>query len=875
MPLSPGEHLGPYEIVDRLGAGAMGEVYRARDARLDREVAIKILPSDVSSDPDRLRRFEQEARAAGRLEHPNILAVHDFGQHDGTMYVVTELLEGMTLRDRLAEGAIPPRKAVEWARDLARGLGAAHEKGIVHRDVKPENLFVTVDGRIKVLDFGLARTIVPLLAGGSDSSAADSPTIELGTSPGTILGTVGYMAPEQVRGEPADARADVFAFGAVVFEMLTGQRAFARATSIDTLHAILREDPPELASRVRGVPAALERIVRRCLEKNPAERFQSMRDLGFAFEAVAGGGEVPSEFLAVPSTISGASLLPPGTKTSARRSLFIVAAIVAIAVPFGAILGGRFGFFAHPPAPTPSYRQLTFRRGTVYTARFVPDGTTIVYSAVWNGRPKELFSTSVSTREARPFGLVRYDIVGASEDGELAVLIRQDDGFTPATLARVPMAGGTPKEIAEGITWADWLGHGDEFVVIRPTEGKNRLELPIGNVLLETTHSLSYPRLSPDGKSVALLEHTPGGIGDAGNLVVVDRAGKRSVLSSGWASIEGVGWNPRGGEVWFTASKEGMANSLWAVRAGAAPRLLARAPGRLVLHDVGRDGRVLAEQNSFRASMTAFSPADHEEHDVSLFDFGSVAGLSADGTTLLFSESGNGAGGKSQSYLRSTAGGPTLRLGGGAPIALSRDGKMALLVPEPADGTILLIPAGAGGARTIRLGKNVLAGGFLPDGKRAVVLASEPEKAPRLWVVDTETGISKPLTPEGTSIRADPVSPDGRSAFAKIGPRVVIVSIDDQTTKDVPGATAADQPLAWTGDGRGLFVRERGQNPARIFRLDLTTGRRIPWRELAPSDPAGILGVWDVAIQNDGAAWAYSYGRLLSDLYAIDGGWGK
>jgi TolB-like protein len=276
--LVPGTRVGPYEILSPLGAGGMGEVYRARDARLGRDVAVKVLPEELARDPDRLRRFEQEARAAGALNHPNVLVVYDTGTHAGASYLVLELLEGETLRERLRDGPLPLPKAVDHGVQIARGLAAAHDRGIVHRDLKPENLFVTRDGQVKILDFGLAK-LAPPAAGGL---ASEAPTR---TSPGIVLGTAGYMAPEQVRGEEVGPAADVFALGAVLYEMLSGRRAFQRDTGVQTLNAILVEEPPPLAARTRDLPPALERIVRHCLEKRPEDRFQSTRDLAFDLSA--------------------------------------------------------------------------------------------------------------------------------------------------------------------------------------------------------------------------------------------------------------------------------------------------------------------------------------------------------------------------------------------------------------------------------------------------------------------------------------------------------------------------------------------------------------------------------------------------------------
>jgi len=276
-----GTRLGPYEIVSPLGAGGMGEVYRARDTRLGRDVAVKVLPASFSQDADRLRRFEQEARAASALNHPNILTIYDIGSHDGAPYLVSELLEGQSLRDRLQDGALKSRTAVDVAVQIAQGLAAAHEKGIVHRDLKPENLFVLRDGRVKILDFGLAKLTRPNFPHSAESQVLTTPAE---TQPGVVMGTLGYMSPEQLRGLPTDHRSDIFSLGAVLYEMLSGRKAFSRSTAVDTISAVLKEEPPELTGTVEGLSPGLERIARRCLEKDPEARFQSAGDLAFALK---------------------------------------------------------------------------------------------------------------------------------------------------------------------------------------------------------------------------------------------------------------------------------------------------------------------------------------------------------------------------------------------------------------------------------------------------------------------------------------------------------------------------------------------------------------------------------------------------------------
>jgi serine/threonine protein kinase len=377
--LSPGVRL-PYEIVSPIAAGGMGEVYRGRDTRLQRDVAVKVLPKGVATDPERVRRFQQEARAAGVLNHPNITALYDVGTHEGAPYVVSELLEGQTLRERIDEGPIPFRKALDYGVQVADGLAAAHDKGIVHRDLKPENVFVTRDGRVKILDFGLAKLIE---AEGEPPEPGTSAT-EGRSAPGVILGTEAYMSPEQVRGRPADARSDIFAFGAMLYEMLSGRRAFRGVSAVDTMSAVLREDPPELSATGRVVPPETERIVRRCLEKNPAERFQSARDLAFHLQSA---GAFPS----------GQAPLLGGHRSWPWAVLTLAALLAGMAA--GALLMDRMR--AQPSI----LKRLTFRRGTIVGARFAPDGRTVVYDARWEDRPGEVFAVRTESPESRSLDL--------------------------------------------------------------------------------------------------------------------------------------------------------------------------------------------------------------------------------------------------------------------------------------------------------------------------------------------------------------------------------------------------------------------------------------------------------------------------------------
>jgi serine/threonine protein kinase len=566
MNLAPGTKLGPYEIVSLLGAGGMGEVYRARDSRLKREVAIKVLPQALSLDADRLRRFEQEALATAALNHPNILAVFDIGTHQGAPYVVSELLEGETLRDRLRSGPLATRKALDHATQMALGLAAAHEKGIIHRDLKPENLFITKDGRVKILDFGLAKLTQP------DPTVHSSlPTMTHATEAGVVMGTAGYMSPEQVRGVAVDARSDIFSFGAILYEMLSGKRAFHGETSADTMSAILKEDPPDLTATGRNVSPALERIVQHCLEKNPEGRFHAASDIAFDLEHLSGTSGPSSRVAAISSTPQ-------------RGKLFL--AVAAGLVIAGAMLGlgWKLGH-GRSAAPLADYKQITFRTGSIGNARFTPDGS-VVYSASWDGGADQLYMSRMDDPGARELGIKDAELLSISKSGELAIrlnTVRYSGYARSGTLARVPLSGGTPREVLENVQDADWSATGDSMAIVRymPENTHWRLEYPVGKVLVDTINWISDPKISPDGKWIAFADHEVPGGDDEGSVAIIGADGKEpeKKLASGFESLEGIHWSASGDEIWFTASENSSALNLRAVTLSGQQRPITNVPG--------------------------------------------------------------------------------------------------------------------------------------------------------------------------------------------------------------------------------------------------------------------------------------------------------
>jgi DNA-binding beta-propeller fold protein YncE/predicted Ser/Thr protein kinase len=861
MTLAAGTRLGPYEILAPIGAGGMGEVYRAKDARLGRDVAIKVLPASFSQDADRLKRFEQEARAAGVLNHPGITAVYDIGTANGAPYIVTELLEGETLRNRLLTGALPVRKAIDYAVQIARGLAAAHEKGIVHRDLKPENLFLTRDGRVKILDFGLAK-LKPETGG---DGKTDMNTVSGGTEPGVVLGTMGYMSPEQVRGKPADKRSDLFAFGTILYEMLSGQRAFRGETAADTITAILTKEPSDLSQTNKEIHPGLDRIVRHCLEKNPEERFESARDVAFDLEALSS--------VSVPS-LAAAAAAPSASRP--RRWLGPALLAAALALAAGLFSGYRAGKKAGY-VPPPNYQQLSFRRGEVYSARFAPDGQSVVYAAAWDGKPVELFSTRTDRPESRDFGLVGGDVLAVSKAGEVLVALDrhvQEPFIRVGTLAEVGISGGVaPREILKDVQWADATPDGKEIAIVRDVALRSQLEYPVGKVLYQTAGWISNPRVSRDGGMVAFLEH-PQRRDDGGTVGVVDHNGKKRTLSETFSSEFGLAWSPDGSAIWMTGTKVGGNRALHEISLSGKERLLARVTQSLTLQDVATDGRVLVAHDTIRIGILAGGAGIARERELAWLDWSSLFDITADGKTILFSETGEGTGPEYSTFIRGTDGSAPIRLGDGGAQALSPDGQWAAVLVGHATRVLTLYATGAGEKRVIPTGSLEMQGGttFTPDGKRLVTTANEPGHGTRLYVIDLAGGTPRAISPEGYRSFTRSVSPDGMR-IAVTGPdrKVYLYPLAGGEPAAVPGLEQDETIGGWTADARSLYVYRRRDIPGRLFRLELATGKRTLAREVMPGDGAGIVDIAPIFETPVGSSYVYGFQRTLSDLYLVDG----
>jgi eukaryotic-like serine/threonine-protein kinase len=869
-----GTMVSHFRVVRRLGAGGMGVVYQADDLHLQRKVALKFLPDLLAHDSAVLERFRREARAASALNHPNICTVYEIGEHDGRPFIAMELLEGSPLNQRIAGKPMDMESVLAIGSDVAAGLAAAHARGMIHRDIKPGNVFVTKDGRAKILDFGLAKQLE--LAVGA-STVGELPSSGVMTTPGVPLGTYAYMSPEQALGKELDARTDLFSFGATLYEMATGVLPFRGKTIAEVNDAILNRQPPPPAQLNPDLPLNLQEIVEKCLEKDANLRYQSAAEIKTDLRRLKRDSD-PGRGS---SAASAPALIP---KPDPRRNWKVKAGLGAVALAVIVFLlrqpiTRQVDKWVHATPgvvnAAPVLHRLTFRRGTVWNARFAPDGNSVIYGAAWEGKPVEIFESRVDLAEARAFGIAGADVLAISDKGEMAVLLRRKLGplagfFFSGTLARLSLTGGAPREVMERVESADWAPDGS-LAISYHAQGKARLEFPIGTPRYESATWIGDVRVSPKGGMVAFIDHD-GPISNGGAVRVVG-PNVNVQLTRNYGSAMGLAWSPTGAEIWYTAADAGgSARNLHAVDLQGHDRILYRVPGTLKIQDIAKDGRVLLVHELMWAGILAHVPGEQGERELGWLDWSIGRKLSGDGKWLLFDETGDAPGERTWAYLRRTDGAPPVLLGEGAYCDLSADGKWVAAVPSDSADQINLLPTGAGEARRLRLpGLQIYRVAWLPDEEHVVLSASDTSKTLRGYVVDVKTGAVRPFTPEG--VRLHPVvSPDGKFV-AGVGAdrRAYLFPLDGGPARSVE-VDADERVVGWASDQQSLYVAAAtGGTVASLYRVDIATGRRKLAQALSPWDKTGLSYIGPGNVTPDGRYYTYSYNRQISELFVVEG----
>ena len=852
-----GEILRHYRIEAKLGAGGMGVVYRALDTHLGRPVAIKVLPAAALGSAERRARFSQEAKSASALSHRNIITIYDIdaGESNGQQvdFIAMEYVAGKTLDKLIGRKGLRLNEALRYAVQIADGLAAAHGAGIIHRDLKPANIIVNEQGDVKILDFGLAKLSEPE----EPDVFAPTESVHMQTEAGTIMGTAAYMSPEQADGRKVDERSDIFSFGAVLYEMLTGKRAFTGDSKLSTLASVLQKEPVPLSEVGEGIPREVERLINRCLRKEPQRRWQSMADLKVALEDALAEIESTGR-VTVPEREVRVSAAPR------RYGIALWAALVVVALTGGVYVGSQF-----LKAPQPAFERLTYRRGDVSGARFSPDGQTVLFSAQWAAEPITIFSMRPGSRESRPLDLPPSRILSIGSSGDMAILMGSASSGVAGTLARVPLSGGAPRAILENVNDADWSPDGNSLAVSHTVGQRNQIEYPIGTVL-DTTEGrapLSL-RVSPKGDLLAFFEYD-NAVGDFA-VTVLDLQRKKRVLSRGWTAEAGLAWIPSGGEIWFVGAKTGSEPALRAVNMQGRERMVAEAPAWMLLKDITRDGRVLVTVADSRVGIAGLAPAAKQERDLSWFDASRIYDISDDGKTILFVEMSYGKPRNTAIYLRKTDGTPAVRLGDGNRPMLSPDGKLvACIVSEGPQTTLTLLPTGAGESRTIPAnGMHYDRVEWFPDGRRILFTGNEPNHPTRSFAQDLNGGKPVPVTNDGAT--ATRVSPDGKYVTVTQGGKLNLFPVTGGSLKPVADLEAGESVIRWSGDGRYMYLRKLMEpSVLRISRIDVASGHREVWKELKTPDPVGVQ-ILHVALTPDGNSYAYSYQRDISTLYMAE-----
>ena len=858
MNLSPGVRLGSYEVTGPLGAGGMGEVYRARDTRLNRDVALKILPGSFASDPDRLMRFEREAKTLASLNHPHIAQLYGIEESAGVRALVMELVEGEDLAQCIARGAIPVDEALTIAKQVAEALEAAHEAGIIHRDLKPANIKLRADGTVKVLDFGLAKGAVATAASGPDAAFSPTFTSPVLTQMGIVLGTAAYMAPEQAKGQPVDKRADIWSFGLVLYEMLTGARPFTGDDASEVLAAILRQEI-DWAPLPTATPAGIRQLLRRCLERKPKDRLHDIADARIAIHDVLTKADEPAT--------------PP--RAPRTRGFRLAALVGVLALVAGGVIGRFTPLLSGTAAGNVTFERLTFKPGHFTNARFAPDGQTLFLSATWDRYNGSLFQIRPKAGELG-IGLAGADLLSVSRTGELAVLLPKVETGNPyirsGTLAVISASGGTPRELADNVLGADWSPDGKSLAVVREVDGKWQIEYPIGTQVYESLSRPIWIRVSPRDDGIAFFRNDD----DGWAVVVVQRSGATQVLSSGWSDWWNLAWSRDGEEIWFGASREGSGASLYAVSRAGRVRPLLSSPGTLELHDIAPDGAVAAALVGSR-NLVFGGETRGQVRDLSWLENSTAVDISRDGKQVLLSVASEREQGGLGVYVRSTDGSPPIRLGAGMAQELSLDGRRALVIRG---ASLVSLATGAGNEQVRKTDfAEIIAARWMPDGKEVLVHGKQQDGRSLLTVASFDEKplrtIGKPFLarlPHLDSPGLSPVSPDGRYAAIPTGTgTIAVVPLDGTDAKTVPGAGPNDLPVQWTADGRGLVLFATDRLPAAVFEVDVTTGRRALVRELSPPVTTGVRGLMRLVMTVDGRAYAATWEEFNSSLYLIRG----
>ncbi len=807
-------------------------------------------------------------------------------------YIVSELLEGSSLREKLASGgAMRERKAIDYAIQMARGLAAAHERGIVHRDIKPDNIFITNDGRVKILDFGLAKlTQADPTPGDPDATLgpAGSAAENRGTQVGVVMGTLGYMSPEQVRGKPADARSDIFSFGAVVYEMLSGKRAFRGDTSADLMSAILNHEPPDLTATNTEISPTVDRIVHHCLEKDAQQRFQSAGDIAFQLNELSGLRSTSgAEAVATPAADAEAATKATAAAQPETSSAGKLVTVAMLALAIGAIAAWFAAKAAYHYTP-PTFQQVTFVDGIIDSSRFLPDGHSFICAARLSTDPRRLlYIGNIDTPGLRALNIPADQVESVSPSGNVLIVQNMHGigvGYVAVgTLAQMGIDGSAPRAVLDDVQYATWDPEGKNFATVRFVAERHTyaLEYPPDTILYETHGWLSNPHFSRDGKLIAVLDHPVFG-DDLGTVAVFNLQGKRDILTRTYGETQHLAWSPDGKEVWFNATEDRVHRNILAVNLKGQWRTLLSAPGRMVLQDVRADGDVLIDSTDNHRVLMVYTPEFPNGRDFSWLDWPFLMRFSFDGKEILFGDQHVGE--KYATILRNLDGSPGVMLGPGDPMDISYDGKYALSRLPTSPEQLMLLPTGTGEPRQITH-SNVSYSfvRWLPDGR--YFFDGSVENHPERAYVGDLNGNQTPLTPEG--ILAVAVSPDGKQMITAdaVTREKAIMPMDGGPSKPLPQITPDETVIDFMADGESVLVRRSHSDlaakapeyinttsapTAEIWRVDLKDGKHTLVRSIdIPAKAVG--GGLGVTTSRDGKSYALQYHPASSIEYLVRG----